>query len=983
MRFSVVIATYNRAASLRQTLLALRHQVYPDFEVIVVTCPSTDGTEEVLAEFAGRVRVYRCPVVSSTVSRNIGVAESAGDVVAFIDDDALPTPYWLEELAVAYREPGVGAAGGRVYDNTGVALQYRFAVCRRDGEPIFHVDPPFNRYLRPHADPVAYLQGTNMSCARKVLQEVGGFDENIAHYHDDVELSARVIDRGYKLKVLDGAAVHHKFLASYARNHDRVLLDPFSVLTGRFYFALMYGRSTRSTQTLVDGIVALAAAHKAQADVQVGRGEMTPAQRDFHNCRVDEAIAEGLAKGLAGRRAGRELPDPRPDAFVRFPTIAPAGPRMKLCFVSREYPPGDFGGPGRYTQELAAGFAAAGHEAHVVTRSPDVHRIDFEDGVWVHRVPEADRLVPELDGVACRSHLYHMAAVYHEVGRIHADRPVDLVSAPMWLCEALVCGADDRFPTVTTLITGMKALAAVAAWAREAPECRQLAALEEDLVARSPYLHAVSASILDKAIADYGADPARAFVANLGVRDRADRDRRRAEDGRVRVLYVGRVETRKGVDLFLEAAARLCREFPHAEFVLAGKEIPIDQGDTHRQRFEAEFAADAAVRSRVTFTGMVSEDELDRQYAESDVVCLPSRFESFGLTLVEAMVFGKPVVGARAGGMAEVVAHGEQGYLFPPGDADALTDCLRALIADGDLRARFGRRSRELYEQRFSIPVTVARCEQRFRRVAAEFRSRPGCDPAGPAPVGRVGRAFADTLTRALGVPADQARAAAARLLDPQYHPTDYPRHFQKCWHTPAPDFVREAVRALLGRPPRHDEVEWWTTATAQAGLTRIGLLRMIASTPEARARGLADGWLQLLEAACGPGSFPVPATPDRPGWRQRVRQRLGRTRHLGRALRYVRRAVLLPWTFHKFCQDFWATERHVRELAAAQDRLLRLVQGLESVVVAGQDETRAMIDQRLAQVTDAPGAIAGGGGTTGGPPAFTSTPHDGWRRTA
>ena len=101
MRFSVVIATYNRAASLRQTLLSLRHQTYPDFEVIVVNCPSTDGTDAVLAEFADRVRAFRCDVVSSTISGNIGLAHSSGDIVAFIDDDAIPTPTWLQELADA------------------------------------------------------------------------------------------------------------------------------------------------------------------------------------------------------------------------------------------------------------------------------------------------------------------------------------------------------------------------------------------------------------------------------------------------------------------------------------------------------------------------------------------------------------------------------------------------------------------------------------------------------------------------------------------------------------------------------------------------------------------------------------------------------------------------------------------------------------------------------------------------------------------
>jgi glycosyltransferase involved in cell wall biosynthesis len=1013
MRFSIVIATYNRAASLRQTLLSLRHQTYPDFEVIVVNCPSTDGTDAVLAEFADHIRVFRCDVVSSTISRNIGLAHSSGDIVAFIDDDAIPTPTWLRELADAYREPNVGAVGGLVYDNSGVHLQYRFAACHRDGTPLFHVDPPYDQYLRPMADPVAYLQGTNMSCPRAVLQEIGGFDENIVHYHDDVELCVQVIDHGYKLKCLDGAAVHHKFLPSYARNNKRVTVDPFSQLSGRIYFALRFGRGTRTTRELIDVILAEADRLRTEADEHTKRGDMTAEQRDFHHRRVEEALELGLSQGLSGPRNGRNLPDARPEAFRPYPVVAPSGPRMKLCFVSRDYPPGDFGGPGRYTQELAAGFAAAGHEPHVVTRSPDIHRLDFEEGVWVHRVPAADRFVPELDGVAASAHIFNTVGVYHELCRIQAEGPIDLVSAPLWLCEGLVSSFDDRFPTTTTLITGMKAVAKMAKWAKEAPECQQLAALEDELIAQSQYLHAVSAPILAGAVEDYHADPARAFVANLGIRDRVHQyQRRRPASGRVRVLYVGRVETRKGADLFLDAAVRLCREFPHVEFVLAGKDIPTDDGDTHRQRFEAAFANDADVRSRVIFAGMVPEDVLYQNYADADVVCLPSRYESFGLVFVEAMVFGKPVVGARAGGMVEVVADGEQGYLVTPGDADALADALRQLVADAGLRERFGRRSRELYEERFSVPVTVGQCERHFRAVIGRHRARSGWGAKAPPPRERVGRLLADTLARAVGIAPDRARAAAEMLLDPTHHPIDFPRHFQKCWHLPAAEFAVVAYNVLLGRQPRPDEIQFWVDRVAQGNTRRIDIVRLFAETFEARRRGVTTDWIGRLEWACGGGDFfpppaagpaappaseqpaPAPAAPARRSLRARFSE-MGR---VGKLFKYARRAVYLPWNFHKFYHEFAngapvaravadqrealeATVRGetqqvlqairslqemrellplLRQLMARQEGFRELLWKKESAIAAGQDELRALLNDQIAQVSDSLTGIVG-----------------------
>jgi glycosyltransferase involved in cell wall biosynthesis len=113
---SVVMNTYNRAASLEKTLEALRRQTYSKFEVVVVNGPSTDTTDTVLSQYARDVRIACCPDRKLGVSRNIGINIASGDIVAFIDDDAVPEVTWLEKLAIAYADPLVAAAGGYVFD---------------------------------------------------------------------------------------------------------------------------------------------------------------------------------------------------------------------------------------------------------------------------------------------------------------------------------------------------------------------------------------------------------------------------------------------------------------------------------------------------------------------------------------------------------------------------------------------------------------------------------------------------------------------------------------------------------------------------------------------------------------------------------------------------------------------------------------------------------------------------------------------------
>src|SRR5208283_5424706 len=95
---SVVINTFNRRESLERTLRSLEWLDYPNFEVVVVNGPSTDGTEELLDRTAGRIKRGQCPNRNLSESRNIGIRLACGEIVAFLDDDAYPDPAWLDRL---------------------------------------------------------------------------------------------------------------------------------------------------------------------------------------------------------------------------------------------------------------------------------------------------------------------------------------------------------------------------------------------------------------------------------------------------------------------------------------------------------------------------------------------------------------------------------------------------------------------------------------------------------------------------------------------------------------------------------------------------------------------------------------------------------------------------------------------------------------------------------------------------------------------
>ncbi|HEY8504515.1 MAG TPA: glycosyltransferase, partial [Gemmataceae bacterium] len=574
------------------------------------------------------------------------------------------------------------------------------------------VPPPLTAYQFPGSDPFAHLSGTNCSFRRECLARVGGFDEDLEHHLWQTEVCLRAIDAGFWVAFRPRAVVYDKSAAGRPRRGKEAPRDPFPAMKDKACFALRNMPPGGELNEVLRDCTAYADRLLRDAEGCAGGGLLTPGEYRRFREQLDRGLREGVLKGLTAARKRAAIPPAEPGRFRPYPTLRPAGRRLNLCLLSQDYPPGNVGGVARFTCDLATGFARRGHEVHVVTRSPDQNRVDFEDGVWVHRVaPDADGPwnTGGLSAGLVRT-LGHAAAAHREVKRVHALRPLDVVSTPSWDYEGIFCLKDAELTCVLTLHTSLKTVVSMHPGWRGSAELSRMVALEEEAFRSARYIYSNTRANLERALKDFG--PARqgveTFVVPHGVEDVAARyPRRRAADGRVRVLFVGRLEKRKGVDLLLAAARELLPAFPALEFVLVGDDaIPAEAGPTYRELFERDWRDDPN-RGRVRFTGVVPEDELYQHYSDCDVFCLPARYESFGLVLIEAMMFGKPVVAAAAGGMTEVVREGVHGYLAYPGDARSLARALRRLAADAALRAELGANARRAFEERYSAERMV------------------------------------------------------------------------------------------------------------------------------------------------------------------------------------------------------------------------------------------------------------------------------------
>lgn len=159
----------------------------------------------------------------------------------------------------------------------------------------------------------------------------------------------------------------------------------------------------------------------------------------------------------------------------------------------------------------------------------------------------------------------------------------------------------------------------------------------------------------------------------------------RFANSRPKILFVGRLEKRKGFVHLLNAFGRLRQALPRAQLIVCGAYDRKEAAPFIRQ-------ARAAGLRGINFVGWQPDDKLARYYRTADVVCVPSTgFESFGLVLVEAMASGRPVVASDIPGYRDVVRDGVEGLLVPPGDEPALAQALQALLSDPERRQQFGR----------------------------------------------------------------------------------------------------------------------------------------------------------------------------------------------------------------------------------------------------------------------------------------------------
>ena len=161
-------------------------------------------------------------------------------------------------------------------------------------------------------------------------------------------------------------------------------------------------------------------------------------------------------------------------------------------------------------------------------------------------------------------------------------------------------------------------------------------------------------------------------------------------DGKLNILFVSRLEKRKGITYLIKAYKKVKEEFPQSRLIIVGP------GNISRYQ---NWCNELNLKD-VVFAGFISAEDLLRYYHTADIFCAPATGqESFGIVLLEAMAAGKPIVASNIPGFAAVLAHNVEGLLVPPKDEEALANTLLSLLKDQDLRQQMGSAGRSKAEK--------------------------------------------------------------------------------------------------------------------------------------------------------------------------------------------------------------------------------------------------------------------------------------------
>lgn len=362
-----------------------------------------------------------------------------------------------------------------------------------------------------------------------------------------------------------------------------------------------------------------------------------------------------------------------------------------------------YGGSGAVATELGLDLAERGHEIHFISYAQPFRLGHFRERIFFHEV--------EMDEYPLFEHPPYTLALAVAIHDTAKNQGLDLIhvhyaiphATSAWVAEEMLKGERD-LKIVTTLHGTDITLVGLH------PSFK---AITKFSILQSHGLTSVSEFLKGRTVEDFGVPPGRIRVIPNFVDTRVFRRDKKpchratlAPKGEKILMHISNFRPVKRIPDVVEVFARINREVP-SRLILVGDGPERPRG--------MERAEELGVSDQLLFLG--KHQSVDELLACADLFLLPSKNESFGLSALEALACGTPVIASNTGGIPEVVAHGETGFLFPLGAVEEMAEAGISLLKDEERWTRFSDAARADSVERFSSDRIVPLYEDLYRDV--------------------------------------------------------------------------------------------------------------------------------------------------------------------------------------------------------------------------------------------------------------------------
>lgn len=392
---------------------------------------------------------------------------------------------------------------------------------------------------------------------------------------------------------------------------------------------------------------------------------------------------------------------------------------MRIALLTNSFPPEQEYGIARYIEDLAFSLAERGHSVDVFAGAfnpkPPEHRLGFRI-IWVSKRKFKRSLAPSLFLLKCSYDIWRKLKHYHQ------KESYDIVEYPNLEYPGFfttLFGLPSPSPVLVTRLSSPANLIPLSGLTR----FRLSEYVERLQVIRSSACIGNTEENLSVCEGVYHLPPQiKRKVILHGLPIGAQPEYIIKLNDSTRVLFVGRIEPRKGFDVLARCWETVVGAVPDARLVVAGEDKPWKGGESFYNS-SIEVLSESA-KANIDYLGFVSAATREQLYRECDILVVPSRYESFGMVFLEAMRYGTPVISCRTGGIPEVVEEGVTGVLVPIEDADKLAKAIIDLLVDQEKRLSMGRTAVEVIRERFLLPRVAEESEDFYAELISCLKER-------------------------------------------------------------------------------------------------------------------------------------------------------------------------------------------------------------------------------------------------------------------